>query len=194
MYKLINLEKKEYENFVKNNKYKSHFLQSYAWGEFSKKMKNLTPYYLGLVNEDKTILATALLLRKRLPLKYSYFYSPRGFVLDYENTEIFNIMTKKVIEFVKNKKGIFLKIDPDIIKKSFNYLDEENTINHDPKKIFNMIFYGKSGIGKTTLALTLMNELDIRYRMLNATINSKKDFEYECWVSYDEVMQLHLSR
>jgi len=139
MYKLINLEKKEYENFVKNNKYKSHFLQSYAWGEFSKKMKNLTPYYLGLVNEDKTILATALLLRKRLPLKYSYFYSPRGFVLDYENTEIFNIMTKKVIEFVKNKKGIFLKIDPDIIKKSFNYLDEENTINHDPKKIFNMI-------------------------------------------------------
>lgn len=45
------------------------------------------------------------------------------------------------------------------------------------KKIFNMIFYGKSGIGKTTIALTLMNELSIRYRMLNATINSKKDFE-----------------
>lgn len=45
------------------------------------------------------------------------------------------------------------------------------------KKIFNIIFYGKSGIGKTTLALTLMNELDTRYRMLNATINSKKDFE-----------------
>ncbi len=45
------------------------------------------------------------------------------------------------------------------------------------KKVFNMIFYGKSGIGKTTIALTLMNELSVRYRMLNATINSKKDFE-----------------
>ncbi len=45
------------------------------------------------------------------------------------------------------------------------------------KKIFNIIFYGKSGIGKTTLALTLMNELDKRYRLLNATINTKKDFE-----------------
>lgn len=44
-------------------------------------------------------------------------------------------------------------------------------------KVFNMIFYGKSGIGKTTIALTLMNELKCRYRMLNATINSKKDFE-----------------
>ena len=44
-------------------------------------------------------------------------------------------------------------------------------------KIFNMIFYGKSGIGKTTIALTLMNELNSNYRLLNATINSKKDFE-----------------
>ena len=45
------------------------------------------------------------------------------------------------------------------------------------KKLFNIIFYGRSGIGKTTIALTLMNEFNQRYRMLNATINSKKDFE-----------------
>ena len=45
------------------------------------------------------------------------------------------------------------------------------------KKLFNIIFYGKSGIGKTTIALALMNEFNMRYRMLNATINSKKDFE-----------------
>lgn len=45
------------------------------------------------------------------------------------------------------------------------------------KKIFNTIFYGKSGVGKTTIALALMNELKINYRILNATINSKKDFE-----------------
>lgn len=45
------------------------------------------------------------------------------------------------------------------------------------KKIFNMILFGKSGTGKTTIALCLMNELNLRYRMLNATINSKKDFE-----------------
>ena len=39
------------------------------------------------------------------------------------------------------------------------------------KKIFNMILFGKSGIGKTTIALALI------YRILNATINNKKDFE-----------------
>ena len=45
------------------------------------------------------------------------------------------------------------------------------------KKLFNIIFYGRSGIGKTTIALALMNEFNMRYRLLNATINSKKDFE-----------------
>jgi len=45
------------------------------------------------------------------------------------------------------------------------------------KKLFNIIFYGRSGIGKTTIALALMNEFKERYRMLNATVNSKKDFE-----------------
>ena len=45
------------------------------------------------------------------------------------------------------------------------------------KKIFNMILYGKSGIGKTTIALAIINELGMNYRILNATINSKKDFD-----------------
>ena len=45
------------------------------------------------------------------------------------------------------------------------------------KRLFNIIFYGRSGIGKTTIALALMNEFNQRYRLLNATVNSKKDFE-----------------
>ena len=45
------------------------------------------------------------------------------------------------------------------------------------KRLFNIIFYGRSGIGKTTIALALMNEFNMRYRLLNATVNSKKDFE-----------------
>ncbi len=58
------------------------------------------------------------------------------------------------------------------------------------KRLFNMIFYGNSGCGKTTIALALMNELDVHYRMLNATINSKKDFEivFEEAKMYDDLV------
>ena len=45
------------------------------------------------------------------------------------------------------------------------------------QKLFSMILYGKPGTGKTTTALAIVNELGLRYRMLNAVINNKKDFD-----------------
>lgn len=45
------------------------------------------------------------------------------------------------------------------------------------KSLFSMIFYGAPGSGKTTLAIILANEVNERYRMLNATTNNKKDLE-----------------
>ena len=45
------------------------------------------------------------------------------------------------------------------------------------KKIFSMILYGKPGIGKTSIANGIVNDLGVRYRFLNATINNKKDFD-----------------
>lgn len=139
MYKLVELQKEEYEDFVKNNKYKSHFLQSHAWGEFSKAKKDLIPYYLGLKDDNKKVVASALLLQKKLPLGYCYFYAPRGFVLNYEDDDVFKVFTNEVVKFTKRKKSIFLKIDPDIIRKSYNYLNEEVKLPYDSDKIFKMI-------------------------------------------------------
>ena len=45
------------------------------------------------------------------------------------------------------------------------------------KKIFSMILYGNPGIGKTSIANAIVNELNVKYRMLNAVINNKKDFD-----------------
>ena len=45
------------------------------------------------------------------------------------------------------------------------------------KRLFSMILYGKPGIGKTSIAMALVSELNVKYRMLNATINNKKDFD-----------------
>ena len=45
------------------------------------------------------------------------------------------------------------------------------------KKLFSMILYGKPGIGKTSIANAIINDLGVRYRFLNATVNSKKDLD-----------------
>lgn len=43
--------------------------------------------------------------------------------------------------------------------------------------IVSMILYGKPGIGKTSIACAIANQVDKPYRMLNATINNKQDFD-----------------
>ena len=50
-----------------------------------------------------------------------------------------------------------------------------NLVNN--KKLFSMIFYGNPGCGKTSIANALVNELNMPYRMLNAVINKKTDFD-----------------
>lgn len=47
-----------------------------------------------------------------------------------------------------------------------------NLVNN--KHLFSMILYGKPGISKTTIACCIVNELGLRYRMLNATVNNKR--------------------
>jgi len=50
-----------------------------------------------------------------------------------------------------------------------------NLINN--KKIPSMILYGRPGIGKTSIANAIVNDLGVRYRFFNATINNKHDFD-----------------
>ncbi len=45
------------------------------------------------------------------------------------------------------------------------------------KKMFSMILYGKPGIGKTSIAQVIANELEMPVRFLNATVNNKQDFD-----------------
>lgn len=59
-------------------------------------------------------MATALVLLRNTPFGYSYGYSPRGFIADYKNKEVIAEFTKYLREFMKKKKIIYIKFDPDI--------------------------------------------------------------------------------
>ena len=50
-----------------------------------------------------------------------------------------------------------------------------NLVNNN--HLVSMILYGKPGIGKTSIAIAIANQINKPYRMLNATINNKQDFD-----------------
>lgn len=134
--KLIeNLDRDIYEEFVEHNIYKSHYLQSYSWGQFCKKDKNFIPHYVGLENEHGQLIAATLLLQKKLPFHYCYFYIPRGFVMDMTDSNLVKQFTVYLKQYAKKHKAIFIKLDSDIILKEENNNGENVKLPYDGYKI-----------------------------------------------------------
>ena len=118
-----NISKEEYQEFA-NNHSKSHFLQSYEWGEFCKVTKNQIPHYVGMKNKKGELVAATLLLEKKLPFSLSYMYSPRGFLLNYNDKNLIKIFTNFLKKYMKDNNVIYIKFDPDI-----KYQDIDNNGN-----------------------------------------------------------------
>ena len=73
-------------------------------------------YFLGVRNEKKLIAATMVFAHKRHFGKYE-FYSPRGFLLDFNNNELLSFFTNNIKKYIKEKNGYILRIDPYLIYK-----------------------------------------------------------------------------
>lgn len=125
------------DGFVaKNNK--SHFMQTSAWADVSK-TRNYKPHLLGLY-ENNELKATALLLEKKIG-PYSTYYCPRGPIMDYSNKELIKNVFSCLKQYVKDNKGLYLKVDPDIIIRK---LDEDAKPIFTDKGNLELVNYFKS--------------------------------------------------
>ena len=111
---LHNIDPDRFDDFVRKHPQKSHFMQSAAWGEFNRVQRGMTPFYTGLEDENGNLVAAALLLLRKPPLFPPYLYSPRGFVVDFDDHTLVREMTDAVRAFAEEKGAMFVKIDPDI--------------------------------------------------------------------------------
>ncbi len=111
--KLVELSKTEFNEFT-NYLEICPFEQSIYWANF-KSGENWHPYFLGLEDKNKLLGATLLLASENKSIKKRFFYAPQGFLIDYKNYDLLEIFTKEIINFVKEKNGIYLKIDPEIL-------------------------------------------------------------------------------
>lgn len=115
--KIVKLSSDEFKKFSQDSKYMT-FHQDERWG----KLKENTAWSYELVGakEDDKIVAAAMLLFKKAPLGIKMCYSPRGFILDYQNENLIKDFVEAIKDYLKDKKITFLKIDPFVV---YNYRD-----------------------------------------------------------------------
>ena len=132
---VINVDKKEFENFVLNHPTKSHFMQSTYFGKISE-FKHFKPHYVGVM-KDNVLVAAALVLEKAHKSKFSYLYIPRGYVMDFNDKDVLEFMTKNIKLFAKSRHAFFVKIDPDI--KLHNLDSDGNILGSDNYQLVNYL-------------------------------------------------------
>lgn len=106
---IVKLTSKEFEDFAKNNKYVT-FHQKETWGIL--KEKNGWNYEMVGMKNKKKVVAATLLLSKKMPFKLKMYYAPRGFLIDFNDTELLDKFVKEIKNYIKEQGGTFLKIDP----------------------------------------------------------------------------------
>lgn len=110
----LEIDEQEYRAFWENHPLKT-FLSA---PEISKLREgsNWKTNYVGVKENNKLIAATMLLSHIRHFGKYE-FYSPRGYLLDFNNKELVDFFTNNLKKYIKEKKGYILRIDPYVIYK-----------------------------------------------------------------------------
>lgn len=108
------ITEKEYREFWENHPLKT-FLSAPEISKLRQK-SNWDTYYVGVKEKKKIVAATMLLAHKRHFNKYE-FYSPRGYLLDFNNHDLVNFFTEELKKYIKDKNGYVLRIDPYVIYK-----------------------------------------------------------------------------
>lgn len=75
-----NLWQEKWDDFVKNNSLDFGLLQSWGWGEFQEKIGKKI-FRLAVIDDNENVMAVAGVIKNSLRLGKSYFYVPRGPIL-----------------------------------------------------------------------------------------------------------------
>ncbi|MDO9085679.1 MAG: peptidoglycan bridge formation glycyltransferase FemA/FemB family protein [Anaerolineaceae bacterium] len=112
-----------------------HFLQSSIWAEI-KKDNGWSPHFLHWKNSIGDVIAGTLVLERKIKLlnliSLVIHYCPKGPLLNWSDRNLVRSVLEDIVLFSREHKGLFVKIDPDVIKSNDLNLEENNFQNSVP--------------------------------------------------------------
>lgn len=122
----------EFNEFA-NNHILKNFYQTKEYGELMSH-SDFSVTYIGAYQNDK-IVAGSLILYKTIGPSMKYGYAPRGFLIDYYDTELLTTFTKKIKDYFFKKGFAFIKINPEITYSKLDYEKQTKIINTKNKEL-----------------------------------------------------------
>ena len=113
-------------NMFTDNFFMSSIYQTSEYG-FIMNTQNYNTIFLGLIDGNKILAATLILIEKNQMFRYAY--APKGFLIDYNDKFLVEEFTKQIKEYLNKKKVIAIKINPMIVKSSYDYVTGITHIN-----------------------------------------------------------------
>lgn len=124
-----------------------NLLQSSDWA----KVKDNWDHRIVGVYDDDILIASALVLIKKLPMNFTMMYIPRGPIMDYENERLVTYFMQELKKWAKKFHCLFIKMDPGIHINDYLVEAKSNTYYESCDKIIeNMKQAGAMHQGFTT--------------------------------------------
>jgi len=116
-------DEKKWDNFLINHPLSSIF-QTSNWGHFQEKIPYRGKCWIIALYDNGKIVGGTLLVLQKMAKGYSWLYSPRGPILDYQNPQIAKIQMEALLNIIKKiakeEKSVFYRIDPLLLPKEFS--------------------------------------------------------------------------
>ena len=108
--KIVKLNSKQFDLFTENHRYRNYYQTSMYSNVMSK--FGYKTQYLGVVNENNSLIGAALILYRTIFMKYKIAYAPRGFLFNYENKQKVYELTEQLKKVLGKSGFMLLRIDP----------------------------------------------------------------------------------
>ena len=119
------LTKQEYHSFARQHRYRNYLNSYYAFEV--KEAYGFDNHFVGVKEKGKILCAAGISLSPLWKV-FRYAYAQRGFLIDYQDTQLLSFFTKELKRYLKQRKVIFLRMDPYV---PYQEHDEDGAIVED---------------------------------------------------------------
>lgn len=170
--KIIELTETQFKNYSKLHSSRNYFQTI----EYANIMNSYNRLFLGFINENDNTIMGAVLLLERSVLKFKVGYVPGGFLIDYDNDNLFRDFITSLKNYLKEKKFVYLTTDN---KTTYKMFDKKGQVIYFDTNIIKLLdelsFVKTNRASERKVVLETEKTPDETYKMFNS--NTKRNIK-----------------